>query len=891
MDFERATLRALFYDYPIETAVKVIKDSRDIAKRDVFMDILPQLVRWRETSFTTTEARLLQNSAMHNWLALDKYKEDTNTKEVNTEDGNTIPYVCRPFLLVKHMAKQLLDFGGDTSMQPILRFENLFRWKDATMYVGEDLFTTALFAAKDAEELYEKTHLFAWPDTIAHDDADINRVLDRGVTDTHAHYYATADVFHLNWMNITNCLNFDREKWFSDNSCFQDVALSTLGTETIYPYHRLCIAVAWLRLCLFQIFILGSKPDFDENNKQNKEKYKCSWNLPTVFDILENDFIARSLCRDINSMAAAYRIWALHTPEGHAFDYALMEDPVTNSNRDNIFIIHHGERRLMYRFFLRYFQWDSLAWQMAPYFYLYILLKNRIRSEFVQINNLKGFENFETYQNKKNLFIPDSDPIWIDYDKFALQSSVRLGHRDFLEARINPKNLSVVEHNFGRSVFSTRNVIPAVGQKLSFVVHFIKENYSRANTIADIQRRQKIQTRRERHFADGFERYFDFRRELKTDINRVLHVVEAQRNYPAWDSRIRMPRIVGIDAASTEMFCRPEVFGHVFRFAKIKGMHNRTYHVGEDFFDITDGLRAIDEAVTFLELDGSCRIGHALAIGINPESYYLSRRLRILQPAQYILDNCVWICMRAAEANIDIPNSLENYLVRLAQKMYEHIGYQNVSPFNIYTYWNSMLLRGDEPDGYYGNDLSQHMRPPVSDWERTAFVHDERIDEAREDKKAKWIYSCYQYLETIKKKGADRKESKFPPEIIPVVRQLQQWLLRELAKRHITIECNPTSNLKIGFFERYDQHPLLTTFDALSQLGETSYPSVSATVCTDNRGVFCTTAYTELSLMALAMRKIKDENNNELYNERTILDYIERIRTNGYNQRFILKQE
>lgn len=881
MDFERATLKALFYDYPIETAVKVIKDSRDITKRDVFMDILPQLVRWRETAFTTTEARLLQDSVMHNWLSL---KPDKSYP-------HTIPYISRSFLLVRHMAEKLLDFRGDISnKEPVLRFRNLFRWKDVTMYVGEDFFTTVLFAAKDAEELNEKTRLFVWPDTIAHDDADINRVLDRGVSDTHAHYYASADVFHLNWMNITNCLNVEinKSKGFAENDCFQDVALSTVGTTVIYPYHRVCIAAAWLRLCLFQIFILGLQPDLDNQDKNNKESGKYSWNIPKVLDILDDEFIARVIYRDINSMAAAYRVWALHTPEGHAIDYALMEDAETILNRDNIFIIHQGERRIMYRFFLRYFQRDSLAMQMAPFFYLYILLKNRIRREFVQINQLKGFENFETYQNKKDLFISGIDSIGMDYGKFALQSSVRPGHRDFLEARIKPNNLSVIAHNFGRSVFSTRNVVPAVGQKLSFVVHFIKENYSRANSIPDLQHRQKIYARRERHFSEGYTRYFDYRRELKIDINRVLQVVAMQHNYPSWDSRSRMPHIVGIDAASTEMFCRPEVFAHVFRYAKIKGLHNRTYHVGEDFFDITDGLRAIDEAVTFLELDGSCRIGHALAIGINPESYYLGRRLRILQPAQYILDNCVWICMRTAEADIEIPSSLKTFLVGLAKRMYEHIGYQHMSPFNIYTYWNSMLLRGDEPDCYSGNNLSQHMCPPISDWERTAFVHEERINNAREDEDARWIYSCYQYSEKIKKMGAERKESKFPPEIIPIVRKLQQWMLRELAKRRITIECNPTSNLKIGFFDRYDQHPLLTTFDALNQLGETSYPSVSATICTDNRGVFCTTAYTELSLIALAMHKIKDKKNNELYNERTILDYLERIRNNGYNQRFKL---
>lgn len=71
-------------------------------------------------------------------------------------------------------------------------------------------------------------------------------------------------------------------------------------------------------------------------------------------------------------------------------------------------------------------------------------------------------------------------------------------------------------------------------------------------------------------------------------------------------------RILGIDAASNEVGCRAEVFGSVFRYLKnhIKvvddGLTRKklpqlgaTYHVGEEFLDIADGLRAIDEAIHF----------------------------------------------------------------------------------------------------------------------------------------------------------------------------------------------------------------------------------------------------------------------------------------------------
>ena len=90
-------------------------------------------------------------------------------------------------------------------------------------------------------------------------------------------------------------------------------------------------------------------------------------------------------------------------------------------------------------------------------------------------------------------------------------------------------------------------------------------------------------------------------------------------------------RIKGIDAASPEIWCRPEVFAQAFRFLKNHWVESgrfpfaetecstllATYHVGEDFLDILDGLRAIDEAILFLNLRCGDRLGHALALGVD----------------------------------------------------------------------------------------------------------------------------------------------------------------------------------------------------------------------------------------------------------------------------------
>mgnify|MGYP002460794905 CR=1 FL=1 len=50
-----------------------------------------------------------------------------------------------------------------------------------------------------------------------------------------------------------------------------------------------------------------------------------------------------------------------------------------------------------------------------------------------------------------------------------------------------------------------------------------------------------------------------------------------------------------------------------------------TFHVGEDFLDIVDGLRAIRESLIFLNLENRDRIGHALVLGTDVEKYYMKR--------------------------------------------------------------------------------------------------------------------------------------------------------------------------------------------------------------------------------------------------------------------------
>ena len=121
-------------------------------------------------------------------------------------------------------------------------------------------------------------------------------------------------------------------------------------------------------------------------------------------------------------------------------------------------------------------------------------------------------------------------------------------------------------------------------------------------------------------------------------------------------------RLLGIDACNEEITCRPEVFAQAFRYLRNHSLIEKradsleatrklpelgvTYHVGEDFLDIVDGLRAVEEAILFLNMRCGDRIGHGLVLGVDVEEWYDLKNNRILLSQQEYLDNLVWLYMK-----------------------------------------------------------------------------------------------------------------------------------------------------------------------------------------------------------------------------------------------------
>lgn len=97
----------------------------------------------------------------------------------------------------------------------------------------------------------------------------------------------------------------------------------------------------------------------------------------------------------------------------------------------------------------------------------------------------------------------------------------------------------------------------------------------------------------------------------------------------------------------------------------------------------------------------------------------------------------------------------------------------------------------------------------------------------------------------------------------------------------ICIETNPTSNLRVGRLDRYDNHPIFR-FSNTSIL----HRNLKVTVNTDDKGIFETSLERELALLAISQWKQKNKNGRNKWKSTSVYKYIGKLAQNGAHYRF-----
>lgn len=770
------------------------------------------------------------------------------------------------FNSVMNLTEKLLIYDGSEIR---CKFDELLRWREISFCLGQDLLTCAFMASEDLKYGETNRRFFAWLPIIRSDDNRLHNILDKGMAENHFHLAGSTKVFELNWICLMNLIEgrlHDFKKIKSGMQRYQIDRLDlSVKNEDLYS---VCQKGALLRCYLFAVL---------KENRYLEER------LEKISDYLENGADVNSYTADLQDLInlCKNRYGASVKYEG-ILDYALERDMIDLNDSECRLLA--GERRLLYECYKAAKDKRFNTYQKNC-FYQYLIIRTYFRGEMIQINRKNGFTNFAKYQDRKELFITGETAYQHELVRLALNEPLRKQNIQKLEARICPKKkASDLYKNLriGDQIVSELENKEAK-DKLVYVLHFPK--------IKD----QK--------FCEGVPRNYNARKKAEKQMRSVVAFLEKGTSMNKY--------IRGIDTCASELDCRPEVYAQIYRYmADIvfeTNLENKlehrevnkklcmTYHVGEDFFDIVDGLRAIDEVLLFCGLKRNSRLGHALALGIDPYKYYEYKNHKLVLSKQILLDDLAWLLVKAKETGCNIESQLKTELEQRFYFLYQNVygeAFSDKMDVTYRDYYQSWKLRGDNPELYRLGEKEfqnrvEHQQRALIRFDRYAFNAglQSQGEIIRSREKLRRLYYAYHYSRSVREKGEEQEEFKVDQRYAELVRQVQDKMIAQLAKENIAIETNPSSNYLIGTIKKYDEHPILR-FNSRKLVTPEKNMSLPVSINTDDQGVFDTLLENEYALMTLALKKSKDKDNQPLYDIEDIYEWVDYVREMGLEQSF-----
>lgn len=753
------------------------------------------------------------------------------------------------------------------------RFEAVSNWRDVYLNIGQDLVTTAFLAYEDLQDGYRRDD-FTWDAVLHTDSPGLERMLRQGIAENHFHLGGSTQSFPLTWCCMMNLP--DRSAPEVERALARPMydAPAHGAEDQILSWSDKLALAACIRGLLYQ----RCRDAAFSTESGFREHYDAFHRLSKTNDM-------------IGSLRFAFGP-RLRVPGSAPFclDYAMEEGD------RGPFRILAGERRLMYRCFTRSFTGEFSRFE-NDLFYLYLMLKANFRREWIQVNRRTGFQSFSDYQDRKSQVWKRIPAYCCEARHIALNGAMAPGAVQSLEARLSPESTA---EDILKEIWSIdRDKRFAGGESPRESPR--APSWRMGNFAADEPFFYTVHFPKRRDGAafyrlDPKPRHARFRDELRSTARALA---EGLRKSDYLCQRIR-----GIDACANEIGCRPEVFASEFR--SLRGLEmagtgsgpdirdfapglSLTYHAGEDFLDIADGLRAIDEAVFFLNFRRGDRLGHALALGIEPRDYYGRKDYKIIQTNQDRLDDLVWSLYRGMELGV-VPNgelraSMEHEARMRLQALY---GGRDGSAPTLSAYYSSWKLRGDDPWRYRtGAYLSPAFSPDLYDRYRINRILPE-LDVYRESPEICRLYSMYHFDERVREEGSRVEILDVTVDYADYMRALQDQVQREIAKRGFMIECNPSSNVLIGSFRAYHRHPIFRFYDRGLEPADRKRPpgpQLNVSINTDDLGVFDTSLEFEYALVLHALLYGPDRD-AEKCSFQEAKAYLEQIRQMGFDQIF-----
>ncbi len=352
-----------------------------------------------------------------------------------------------------------------------------------------------------------------------------------------------------------------------------------------------------------------------------------------------------------------------------------------------------------------------------------------------------------------------------------------------------------------------------------FVIHFFRSLPDNANKNDNLQLAVREimlkQIRVLQQFFNSLEMQsctiFDgTHREHSVNLSRLIRGLDVAGNENDLPIEVFSPYIRVLRSG---LFSNDSIFYE--RFPKL----HLTIHAGEDYAHILSGLRAIDETVEFCNYQAGDRIGHGLALGVDPSEWAI-RQQRVYITASEHLDNLVWLHQKALIVMQLVPKFLVQVSL-LEQKISiwsEYLYNEELTPQVLFAAWK---LRRNCP---IIADLNNHAYG--TEWE--FWVPD--FEQLNKKEKSKSYQVWKRYLEAgkiscsgvrhfdlvsleftcINDSGPNVVEltDTISSDALELITAVQDLMIEEYSKTGLIMEACPTSNISIGRLNRYKEHPI-----------------------------------------------------------------------------------
>jgi hypothetical protein len=310
-----------------------------------------------------------------------------------------------------------------------------------------------------------------------------------------------------------------------------------------------------------------------------------------------------------------------------------------------------------------------------------------------------------------------------------------------------------------------------------------------------------------------------------------------------------------------------------------------TAHVGEDFRHLLEGMRRIYEQVHYILGGTPGRLGHAIALGVDPKTWAESVG-SVLMPAEERLWDLVWEWRLyskyrikpeyAAQAPPGRVEVLLNQVRQLSDLVFGRSGYRVEELAEAHRALHRLLVPPYVAEPMVEGGFDTFLKAAKSLKTRSSKTRSIQ-QQIHPPRRIGRLLEAYLDDESTFRRGQTLIDVPISGDEVAALTVVQYALRHGIARSGIVVEVNPSSNLLIGDLLDLRNHPILRLFPPAPEPG--GPPPVGIALGSDDPLTFSTQLLREYTLLHQAACAAG-------YPERVVQEWLESIRHIGMDARF-----